>query len=118
MFGKAVVRASWKLSILLSVAIAVIAIVAFVNSGGYESVWISFKDKLFIGGLFVILVGGFIGAGFAHNVYYRSGLYKVSSTYMHAVNDDRLERRQSESFFMLFCLAAGGAMVALPFVLP
>jgi hypothetical protein len=118
MFGKALVRAGWGFSAFLAAAIAVIGILAFLFPSGYESTWVSFKDKLFIGGLFVMLVGGFIGAGFAHNVYYSSGMYRLSSAYMHAVNDDRLQRRQSEFFFMLFCLAVGGAMVALPFILP
>ncbi|MFH0816948.1 MAG: hypothetical protein V1934_09075 [Methanobacteriota archaeon] len=118
MFGKAVVRAGWKFAIFFGVAIAVLSILAVLFSGGYESTWVSFKDKLFLGGLFVVTVGAFIGAGFAHNIYYGSGLYKMSSTYMHAVNDDRLQRRREDFVFMISCFIGGGALVLLPFLLP
>ncbi len=118
MFGKALVRAGWKFAIFYSVAIVVLYALAVVFSDRYESTWVSFKDMLFLGGLAVIAFGGLVGAGFTHNAYYNNFMYRVSSAYQHAVNDDRLERRRSEFAFMIYCLVGGGALALLPFILP
>jgi hypothetical protein len=119
MFGKAAARRAGKLVIVVAVAaVAAMAVWAILDSSPSHPLYDSFKEKLFIGGVAIMAVGGVIGMGMSEMGLYGSKMFAISSDYMHAANDDRLERRRQQFAFMIYCAAIGALMMALPFVLP
>jgi hypothetical protein len=118
MFGKAARRAGKLIMVVVAAAIAAMAVWAILDSSPSHPLYDSFKEKLFIGGVAIMAVGGIIGMGMSEMGLYGSKMFAVSSDYMHAANDDRLERRRQQFAFMIYCVAVGLLLIVLPFILP
>ncbi len=116
------VRCSWVLYLLRNVGIwtciiagilALLSLLADPNHFIY-----AFKGSLFYFGLFLIVAGGLVGAGFSEAVYYNSGLYRVSNLYMDTINKGRPERRDRQFSFTVYALLVGFILIFLAFALP
>jgi hypothetical protein len=118
MLKKAFAWAGKRFAIILAVTLVIIAVVAFFKASAYESYWVAFKDTMFIGGIVVMAMGALIGAGASEFGWYNTRMFSLSSDYMHAVQDERLERRRQQVAFMIWGLALGLTMAVLPYVLP
>lgn len=111
----------WYVVLLRNIAVwtlVIMAILAFLSAiaGGPDFMG-SFRGSMFYFGLFLIVAGGLVGAGFSEVAYYNSGLYKVSNIYMNTINKGRSERRDRQFAFMVYSLVIGFILIFMAIVL-
>lgn len=96
------------------VIVAVLALLSLLSGSSFHA----FRGSLFYFGMFLIIAGGLVGAGFSEVAYYNSGLYKVSNIYMNTINKGRPERREEQFSFSIYALPIGFILIFLAAALP